>query len=393
MNASAIVLQSESPNRNAIIPASAEGNTKHRLEYFVKWLDDSGQRWINPDLAAYRDYLMSSARLVPGKAGEMKPSPLSPASAQAHLATIRGRYTSILESNTARDDLYRIVAADTDSAADRKAKVDELLIRLENATKPSAAKVEVIKSQDRIDADHLRLTKEQADALLEAPRRNAHNTPLQALRDSAMIALMLCTGIREMELCNLDVKDLRQKTGGELVLHVRKGKGAKERTIPYGALDWSLLLVERWLQAAGIVDGNGQLIESAYVLEPKPGIRRPDKRNPDHWQKAYPVFRGFYKNGKSIRPGRLTLRAVNQVMDKYPITIDGARRVVNPHDCRRTYARRLYEAQFDPVRIQQNLGHSDLKTTLHYIGALDMKLRRPPAIYSQPDLSQFADLL
>lgn len=349
-----------SANRSAIIPTNAEGNTKHRLEYFVKWLDDSGQRWINPDLAAYRDYLMSEARTVPGKAGEMKPSPLSPASAQAHLATIRGRYKAILESNTARDDLYSLAPSDA-SAADKKAFVDELLTRLENATKPSAAKVEIIKSQDRIDADHLRLTKEQADALIEAPRRYAGNTPLQTLRDTAMIALMLCTGIREMELCNLDVKDLRQTSGGELALHVRRGKGAKERVIPYGALDWSLLLVERWLEAAGITSG--------------------------------PVFRGFYRYGKSIRPGRLTLRAVNQVMDRYPIVIDGKRRVVNPHDCRRTYARRLYEAQFDPVKIQQNLGHSDLKTTLHYIGALDMKLRRPPAIYSQPDLSQFADLL
>ena len=89
----------------------------------------------------------------------------------------------------------------------------------------------------------------------------------------------------------------------------------------------------------------------------------------------------------------MTVRAVNQVMDKYPIAIEGVQRRVNPHDCRRTYARRLFEAHVDPVVIQQNLGHADLKTTLEYIGALNMDQRRPPAIYSQPDLGRFDALL
>lgn len=347
-------------NRAVIIPDGVEGHTRHRLDYFVQWLDMLGATWIDPDLAAYRDYLMSEARMVPGKVGQMKSSPLSPASALAHLATIRGRYRAMLESNEVRAALYRMAPADS-SAADKKAFVDELLIRLENATKARNSKVKVIKSQDRIDTDHLRLTKAQVDTLIDAPSRNPHNTSLQVLRDMAMIALMLCTGVREMELCNLDVPDLRQKAGNELVLHVREGKGAKERTIPYGALDWALVIVDKWLAVAGISHG--------------------------------PVFRGFYKGGKRVRPDRLTLRAVNQIMDRYPIVIDGQSRVVNPHDCRRTYARRLYEAGVDPVVIQQNLGHADLKTTMGYIGTLGMDQRRPPAIYSQPDLSLLDTLL
>ena len=47
-----------------------------------------------------------------------------------------------------------------------------------------------------------------------------------------------------------------------------------------------------------------------------------------------------------------------------------------------SYARRLYEAGFDLVAIQQNLGHADVKTTLGYIGELDAEKRRPPAIYA-----------
>jgi integrase len=62
--------------------------------------------------------------------------------------------------------------------------------------------------------------------------------------------------------------------------------------------------------------------------------------------------------------------------------IDGQRRRVRPHDLRRTYARRLYEAGLDLVAIQQNLGHADVKTTLGYIGTLDADRRRAPAVYS-----------
>ena len=35
----------------------------------------------------------------------------------------------------------------------------------------------------------------------------------------------------------------------------------------------------------------------------------------------------------------------------------------------------------ESVAYQQNLGHADVKTTLGYIGELDVGKRRPPAIY------------
>jgi hypothetical protein len=57
--------------------------------------------------------------------------------------------------------------------------------------------------------------------------------------------------------------------------------------------------------------------------EPRPGVKQPDKTNPAHWLEVYPVFRGFYRNGKSVRPGRLTVRAINQPLDKYSIMVDG----------------------------------------------------------------------
>jgi len=100
-----------------------------------------------------------------------------------------------------------------------------------------------------------------------------------------------------------------------------------------------------------------------------------------------PVFRGLYKSGNKLRPGRLSVRAIEYILASYPIMVDGVLTAVKPHDCRRTYARLLYEAGVDVVAIQQNLGHADMRTTLGYIGELDVDRRRAPAIYSF-DISQ-----
>jgi site-specific recombinase XerD len=242
--------------------------------------------------------------------------------------------------------LYQVAATKTDNALERKAFVDETVIRLTNAIDPKNSPVKQVTRQDTADAAYLRLTKEQAEALIGAPGVKT----LQGLRDTAIIALMLCTGIREAELSALDVEDLRQELGGELALHIREGKGAKERLIPYGELDWCLAIVDRWLAAAGIHSGA--------------------------------VFRGFYRGGKTLRRGRLSVRAIEYILNDYPITKNGNVVQVKPHDCRRTYARRLYEAGADLVAIQQNLGHADIKTTLGYIGELDASKRRAPAVYS-----------
>jgi site-specific recombinase XerD len=169
------------------------------------------------------------------------------------------------------------------------------------------------------------------------------------LRDTVVLALMLCTGIREAELCALEVRDLRQRLGGQLALHVRHGKGRKERLIPYGDLDWVLVLIDVWLNKAEITGG--------------------------------PMLRGIYKGGKRVRKTALTVRAINQILDRYPIMIDGQLTAVNPHDLRRTYARQLYEARMDLLAIRDNLGHVDSRTTLEYIGSLDVEQRKPPALY------------
>lgn len=320
----------EIDNRAVIIPdaANLSRDKRHRLSQFVRWLDAHGGTWHSPDLAAYRDHLLTR---------------LAPSSARAHLSTIRGQYRRIVAD---RQYFYDTLVPDhVIGPADRKAYVDETIARIENAMLPDAAPVTVTTQQDVADSEHLRLTKGQANRLLAAPGTDT----MRGLRDTAVIALLLCTGVREAELCALDVDDLRQYLDSRLSLRVREGKGAKQRLIPYGELDFVLAIVDAWLKAARIATGA--------------------------------VFRSFWKGNKRLR-GRLSVRALQDILAAYPITVNGKKRAVRPHDCRRTYARRLYDAGMAIIAIQQNLGHQDHKTTLRYIGVLDGDIRQPPAIFS-----------
>jgi site-specific recombinase XerD len=349
----ALRLTSTYENRAVLMPATPDKDDQSRLGFYLEWLELTKRSWHQPDLAAYRDYLLHERKRPKGLKSELKPARLSATSAQAHLATIRGRYTTLLRDNSLREKLYDLTPYEA-GPADKKALVDELLTRLQNATHPSTAVIPTIVKQDEEDAVHLRLKPHEVRELLRQPGIRG----LRGLRDTSIIALLVCTGIREAELVMLDINDLRQRLGGELAIRVRDGKGGKQRLIPYGPLDWCLLYVERWLELAKIQTGA--------------------------------VFRGFYKGNKNVRKTRITERSVNLILNSYLITVDGQLRDVKPHDLRRTYARNAYEQGMDLERIRQNLGHESIQTTLTYIGALSVEQRRPPAMFRPPH--RLADL-
>lgn len=331
-------------DNSQIIMRDARGkDQKHRLGRYVTWMNQSGRTWHSPDLVAYREYLLDEYTTSDDEL-------LNANSVKAHLSTIRGRYQAVLRDNRTRDALYDLTPTDA-SPSDRKAFVDEIVKRIENAIDPINTEVKTITHQDRADEEHIRLTTEEAAALLHAP--GIENTI--AVRDTAIISMMLCTGVREAELCNLKIPDLSKTLGGEPALHIRRGKGAKERLVPYGELIWVLDIVDQWLSLADIKEGF--------------------------------VFRGMYKGGKRARSTKINVRTINKILDRYPIEISGQLKRVNPHDLRRTYARRLYEAGVDLLAIRDNLGHSDTKTTLRYIGTMDVEKRNPPKLYNFNPLS------
>jgi len=331
----------------AILPAELEHeldqagrrNVKSALKRFAEWLASEGRNWTAGNLGDYRAHLEAEYRLAPQTINN-------------HLSLIRGRYAVLLETKEANTALRQQAAAYLErsgqdaSAANVKAAVDMLKEDLAAGLSPRH-NAEAVKKQDRADSEFIRMKEAQANRFLAAPDWGT----LRGLRDAALIALLLSTGLREAELCALEVDDLRQHLDGELACRVKEGKGKKQRLVVYGELEDCLIVVDAWLHHAGITEGA--------------------------------VFRGFYKAPKTgnpkLRPNKLTTRQVNNILAQYPIMINGEKRTIKPHDCRRSYARLCYDKGMEPVAIQQNLGHADLKTTLHYIGVLDGKKRRPPS--------------
>lgn len=318
-------------NDNKILYLDVNGkDSLHRIKKFSAWLTATGRYWYEPDFRAYRDYLMDV-------------EDLTPESVAVHLSTIRTRYRRLLLQ---RDLFFSIVPPQKDFVT-HKMLADELIARITAAVDPRIAPVRVRKSQDRPDSDFLRLTMNQARSLLASP----DTSKLGGRRDKAIIALLLCTGIREAELCALVVEDLEQYIEGQLALHVRKGKGMKERLVPYGSLKWCLPLVKGWMRDACIHSG--------------------------------PIFRGLRK-GDNVRKAPLNERTVQKILARYPIEGVGKTLVVKPHDCRRTYARWLYQEGMKIDAIRQNLGHESVQMTFRYIGDPSISDRLPPAL---PDLT------
>ncbi len=323
-------LTNYSDNRAIILGEEPEDRQqKYRLNTYADYLDEIGVKWYMPDLKSYSAYLRNRG--------------LSARSRSAHLSTIRMRYVDIVLN---RDPFWKLATEQFpgDFVA-QKAFVDEIIERLKNAINPRASKVKTVTVQDRPN-DQIRLTVEQAETLLDAP----DSETLQGLRDRAILALMLATGIREAELCALQVEDLRQHDeNGDLVLHIREGKGAKERIVYYGPLASALEVVDRYLEKAGITAG--------------------------------PVFRGLHQNKRDLRSTPLGVRQVENILGSYPVKIGREMKSVKPHDLRRSFARLWFEAGGDLTGLQQNLGHIDQRTTLGYVGALGGAHRKPPKLF------------
>ncbi len=342
-------------NFAVLMPENPNKDQASRLRFYIEWLAENRLTWYRPDLQAYRDFLLYERTRV-DKRGDRKPATLSPQTVVAHLATIRGRYSELTRSNEVRDRLFELTNPD-DTEAEQRALVDELFVRMMNDVHPATAPVKLVDKQDVADSEHLRLKPWQVSALVQAPGIST----LRGLRDTALMTVMVCTGIRAAETAALQVDDLRQHLGGELSLRVREGKGGKQRLIPYGPLDWCLMYVDAWLREAEIRAGQ--------------------------------VFRGIRRGGKSVRTTGIGAWTVNDIMNAYPISIDGALRLVKPHDLRRTYARNAYDFGMDLERIRQNLGHTSLQTTQTYIGELDGRDRHPPNMFSPPHDQQSLALL
>ena len=230
---------------------------------------------------------------------------------------------------------------------------DELELRLMRAIDPQHSRVRTESVQDEADSRHIRLTPAQGAALMMRPDLSR----LRGRRDVAVIALLLATGLREGEVVQLEIDDLYQTYGAVPALRVKAGKGAKARMVPFGDMLWARQISELWL----------------YGRESGPVFTRMRQG------------RGDMRNQETANTA-MTTRSVQRMLGRYPISIDGQRRAVTPHDLRRSYARNLFKAGISTEVIRQNLGHVDVKTTQAYIGVLDGSDRAPVSVYEPVEI-------
>jgi integrase/recombinase XerD len=177
-----------------------------------------------------------------------------------------------------------------------------------------------------------RLTPRRPRRLPDAPREREVDATLAALegegalalRNRALVELVYSAGLRSAEAVGLDLEDVDFEQ--ELV-HVRSGKGAKDRVVPLGE------------EAAAWV--------ARYLRDARPELTRG-------------ACDALFISARGRRLDTSTLR----------------RLVPHPHRLRHAFATHLLEGGADLRTIQELLGHSSLSTTQMYSHVDAKRLRK-----------------
>lgn len=170
------------------------------------------------------------------------------------------------------------------------------------------------------------LKQDEISAALDVAAVAADDQDPVHLRDRAMLELLYASGIRVGELVSLDLHDL--DFGSNLVRVM--GKGAKQRTVPFGGP--AATAIQGWLQL-----GRGQVVTA---------------------RSGHALFLG--RRGGRVDP-RQVRTAVHQVLQHVPDVPD-----IGPHGLRHSAATHLIEGGADLRVVQELLGHASLATTQIY---------------------------
>jgi integrase/recombinase XerC len=155
-------------------------------------------------------------------------------------------------------------------------------------------------------------------------------------RDLALLEMLYAAGLRVSELTGLNLVDIEQK---ERVLRVR-GKGNKERIVPYGS------------KAQEALDNYWPLREQ--LLQQK-SVARGSRRGGHHREAVFLNYAGR----------RLTQRSVGRIVKKY-VRLVNINWDLHPHSLRHAFATHLLADGADLRAIQELLGHARLSTTQRY---------------------------
>lgn len=145
------------------------------------------------------------------------------------------------------------------------------------------------------------------------------------LKHRLILALLYGCGLRRFELINIKLPDIDLE---RKMLHIREGKGRKDRYVPLG--DHLVRGIQSYLKA-----------DPPYV-----------------W-----LFNGKTNDGKLQQFSETGVQWVIKESAKKA----GIKKHVTSHVLRHTYATHLLEMGMDIMTLKDLLGHSDIKTTLVYL--------------------------
>jgi len=154
-------------------------------------------------------------------------------------------------------------------------------------------------------------------------------------RDRTLLETTYSCGLRLRELLALQVTDI---DSARMVLHVRHGKGKKDRQVP---LSPRLLEVLR-----------------------------------DYWRRHRPTNWLF----PGLKPGTALTEGTVQRICRRAATRAGLTKRIHPHTLRHSFATHLLEAGVDLLSVQAMLGHSHFHTTATYLHISQRRLQGLPQL-------------
>jgi len=258
----------------------------HALDEFLGWWGDQGDAmgWMPFNKAtvnAYKEHLQSSTDLAP--------------------ATINQRISAI-----------RKLASEASDSGYMDPYIANGISRVKGITKKG------VRTGNW-------LTFKEAERLINTP--NIETT--KGLRDRAILAVLIGSGLRRAEVADLTFAHIQQREGRWAIVDLI-GKFNRIRTVPIPP--WVKQAIDEWAAAAGINQGN--------------------------------VFR-WVNRGGNLGGDRLSDESIARVVAQYA---KACGYTLAAHDLRRTFAKLSRKGGADLMQIQLVLGHSSLETTQKYLG-------------------------
>ena len=274
--------------RNLDVKGTSADTYRWAIEAFKKWVVFSGRNvneLTRPDILAYKAHLISESK--------------SESTIDLYLLAVR---------------LFYQFAED------------------ENECENIAAGIKYKRKHKGHYKEHL--TNEEVDRLLNV----IDTSTLDGKRDYAIVFLMLCTGLRCVEVARMQVKDLHE-TGDRVFLTIQR-KGESVKSTRFGVTANIMRPTLDYLSYRGVEDDDEPL---------------------------------FSTRGKRPRP--MSTRAVSDAVKRRMKQAGVYSPTKTAHSLRHTAAVRAIEAKVPIREVQVMLGHSSVDTTEIYLKSIDNLMR------------------